>query len=331
MDLVDQVRRNIRRCGFLSCGDTLIVGVSGGPDSVALLHALVGLQHELGLKLCVAHFNHCLRKTALRDQKFVQQLAENLSLPCRVEVWKRRNERGSLEELARLERIEFFRSLAAETKAAAIILGHTRDDLAETVLMRILRGTGLQGMRGILLERHVQGVCLFRPLLDVSKKEILVHLKKRRIPFCLDETNRQKKFLRNKIRMELLPLIERQYNKNIKELLCHLADNAAVDYAYLEGQARLSFRRIAKCSKDGRNVRFGLQVLARRPLALRRMLIRIAVECLKGDTNRLTLKHSREIEDLIDQRPEGSIVHLPDMLCAQKTGGFLRLFVDDSG
>ncbi|OGX37459.1 MAG: tRNA lysidine(34) synthetase TilS [Omnitrophica WOR_2 bacterium RIFCSPLOWO2_12_FULL_50_9] len=327
MDLVGRVKKSLCNSDVVSSGATLIVGVSGGPDSVALLHILARLRYELGVHLHAAHFNHNLRKSARLDQRFVERLAERLNVPCTSGVWRNppRRPKMSLEELARLKRFDFFQRLAKDLKASAVILGHTRDDLAETVLMRILRGTGLSGMRAILPQRQMEGVCFIRPLLETQKAEIVRYLKNQRISYRLDPTNRQTKFFRNKIRLRLLPLLEKEYSQNIREVLCHLAETAAADYAYMEDQAGRLFKQAAQyCAKD-RRVQLSIKVLRRQPQAIRRMLIRLALQYLQESTNRLTLSHIkvalchvREVEDLLCNRPPGALVHLPGGICVGK-------------
>lgn len=329
MDLVGRVKKSLCSSDVVSSGGTLVVGVSGGPDSVALLHILARLRYELGVHLHVAHFNHNLRKSARLDQRFVERLAERLNVPCTSEVWRNppRRPKMSLEELARLKRFDFFQRLAKDLKASAVILGHTRDDLAETVLMRILRGTGLQGMRAILPRRQMEGVCFIRPLLETQKAEIVRYLKNQRISYRLDPTNRQTRFFRNKIRLRLLPFLEKDYNKSILEVLCHLAETAAVDYAYMDDQAGRLFRQAARYCAQDRRLQLSVKMLKRQPQAMRRMLIRLALQYLQERTNRLTLSHIKvalchmsEIEDLLCNRPSGALVHLPGGICVGKRG-----------
>lgn len=318
MDILQNARKTIRAAGILSRGDMVIVGVSGGPDSVALLHVLLSLRHELGVSLHVAHFNHGWRKGALGDQRFVQRLAGQWGLPCSCAAMPERIAKAaaSREARGRRTRLRFFQRLAAggprgrTIRARAIMLGHTRDDVAETVLMHILRGTGLQGMRGILPYREIQGVRLIRPLLGVKKQDILAYLKDNGLPYRKDPTNRQIHFFRNRIRLKLLPFLEKKYNSGIRGILANLADTVGADYDYLDGQARKIFSRLAKYSSPNSAVRFNLNAFMRQPEAIRRMLIRLAVERLQSNMNRLTLAHLREIEGM----RAGSIVHLPGQI-----------------
>lgn len=328
MHLVREVKKNIQDAEFFVHRGTVIIGVSGGSDSVALTHILHALQYEMGFHLHMAHFNHNLRRSAKADQKFVEDMAEKLNVPCTVGYWKnpKAHKKGSLEEAARKQRFKFFSRLAKKINSQVVVLAHTEDDLAETVLMRILRGTGLQGLRGILPRRELEGICVIRPLLNVKKSAILAYLKRKNISFRTDPTNKQTKFFRNKVRLELLPLLRKKYNQNIKELLTNLANNAGTDYDYLESQAQKLFIKHAQCSSNKKNVRINLKVFSAQHSALKRMLIRVGIQWMKGNTNRLTLDHFHEIEDLMHSRPRGTIIHLPQSICVQKNLQYLVLF-----
>jgi len=262
MQLIQNIKTSIQNNSLFVRGATFIIGASGGPDSTALVHILHNLQYELGYHLHIAHYNHNLHRNAKQDQKFVELLAEQLNIPCSVGCWKNPKElkRGSLEDAARRRRFQFFSRLAKKTDAKAVILAHTEDDLAETVLMRILRGAGLQGLRGILPDRKIDGICYIRPLLAIKKDEILAFLKKNNISYRIDPTNKNTEFFRNKIRLELLPLLSKQYNHNIKGLLTNMADNISTDYSYLESQSQKLFTKLAKCSSNNKNVRIDLKL-----------------------------------------------------------------------
>ena len=327
--ILRNVKETVAASGALSCGDTVIVGVSGGPDSVALLRALFVLRHELGLSLHVAHFNHNWRKSAAMDERFVRRLAGRWGLPCACGRMPGRFAPAATarEERGRAQRLQFFQRLAKKINARAIMLGHTQDDLVETVLMHILRGSGLQGMRGMLPRRRIQGAYLIRPLLGVRKKDILAYLERNGIRYRQDPTNRQDHFLRNRIRLELLPLLEKRYNPGIRGTLANMADTAGLDYDHLEEQAKKIFGRMAKraassSKKNSNAVRFNRAAFTRQPEAVKRMLIRLALERLQGNMNRLTLAHMRAIEGALSPAAADSLVHLP---------GHLRVRVDKTG
>ena len=314
MDFIAKVKTTILRHRLLQSGNTVLVGVSGGPDSVALLHTLHKLRHPLGLKILVVHVNHQLRRSANTDQRFVERLGETLQLPTRsfrVRIQKTHRQ-SSLEELAREKRLQTLVRFARQKKAHCIALGHHRDDLAETVLMRILRGTGLLGLQAILPTREIQGIRIIRPFLEVRRMEILNFLQKKKITFRLDPTNRHTHFFRNKIRLHLLPLLEREYQPNITEVLAQLSCNAAIDYDYLRQQTE------KKLFDLRRHSRIPVQRLLEIHPSLRHMMMRFLIAQLQGDLNRLTATHLAEIDDLMKNRPEKSVVHLPGGLSIRK-------------
>ncbi len=219
MNFIKDTKDFCLRQKLFSNGDRVLVGVSGGPDSVALLHALYRLRRFLGLQIYVAHLNHGLRKAAFAEQSYVSALCKALGLPFFTKTIKLKKTKASLEEIARDARFKFLMDTARKVKADAIALGHHQDDLAETVLMRILRGAGPAGARSILPSRTINGFVVVRPLLSASRATIEEFLKTEKIKFFYDASNKDKKFLRNKIRLGLLPRLQKEYNPNIKETL----------------------------------------------------------------------------------------------------------------
>jgi tRNA(Ile)-lysidine synthase len=203
-------------------------------------------------------------------------------------------------------------------KANKIALGHNLDDQAETVLMRLLRGTGLSGLAGISLIRKIKGLTFIRPLLETSRYEIDKYLKRRQIKPRIDSTNREDLYLRNKIRHNLIPLLKSKYNHNIVEVLANLAESVSYDYEYLDQVAR----RSAKGNLRHLNIK---RILKLHP-AILRLKIRQSIGCLQGNTRRIGFVHVKEIEDLLNNRPQGSIVDLPKRISVQKTRNCLRFY-----
>ncbi|MBF0521796.1 MAG: tRNA lysidine(34) synthetase TilS [Candidatus Omnitrophica bacterium] len=316
MTLIEKTKKRLIRKKLVNRGDVLVVGVSGGADSVTLLYLLQALQHELGIQIHVAHFNHQLRRGANKDQVFVESLAKKFGLPFHTKSWKNPK---SVEDLARKERFKFLTETAQKVNADAIVLAHHKDDLAETILMRILRGAGLQGLQGILSKKTLYGYTFIRPLLETSRFEIESFLKENNIPFRIDPTNKQPDFFRNKIRLKLLPLLEKEYSPNIKELLVNLGRNISTDYEYLDKQADAFFQNLVKNPSAKNSLQLDIKKLKKCPEAIERMVIRKAIAHLKGNTNRMALTHLDEISDLLDNRPVKSIVHLPGGIKVQKT------------
>ncbi|MCM8797366.1 MAG: tRNA lysidine(34) synthetase TilS [Candidatus Omnitrophica bacterium] len=303
--LLEKINQTIKKYALIKRNDRILVGVSGGPDSVTLLYALSRIRKELNLILHVAHLDHALRKDSEKDADFVRNLAQSLNIPfTSVRLNPRAlSKRGSLEEIARNARLEFFFKVAKRIRADKIALGHTLDDQAETVLMRILRGAGLYGLSAMLPKRKICGVQIIRPLIGVRRSEIEEFLKKKGIRARFDPSNRQDIYFRNKIRNKLLPYLEKGYNRNIREVLANMAEVLAADYDYLSSVAN---RALLKQSN-----RFSVEKLKRLHPSIRRLVFRQAIAKLKGDTRRITFQHIKEIEDLLFNRPRNSIVDLP--------------------
>lgn len=304
--LTDKARNTINKYRLIDRNDRVLVGVSGGPDSVALLYVLNALSKELGFSLHIAHLDHGLRRDSAKDREFVEGLAERLNIPVTsvyIDV-RKRFARGSLEEAARNIRLDFFFSVARKTNADKIALGHNLDDQAETVLMRILRGAGLYGLSGISPKRRIKGCQLIRPLIEVRRSEIEAFLRRKKVKPRIDASNLEDVYLRNRIRNRLLPLLEKEYNANIKEVLSNMAEAAGCDYDYLSGQAERRLRLLGSGKLD-------LGRLCRLHTALKRMVLRLSIKRLKGDMRRISFRHIREMEDLISGRPVNSIVDLP--------------------
>jgi len=318
--LLDRVKATIKKYNLVAKNDKILIAVSGGPDSVTLLYLLNSLKKEFNLSLHVAHLDHMLRKDSAGDAEFVKRLAQNLEIPItltQVNVEKLAP-KGSLEEIARNARLGFLFNTARGIKADKIALGHSLDDQAETVLMRILRGTGLYGLSAILPKRNIAGFWIIRPLIETSRKDIEAFLRRKKIKSCLDASNLKDIYLRNKIRHQLLPLLERQYNKNIKEILSNMAESAGLDYDYIYSRA------IAIMKNFDRKV--NLKRFLKLHPAIQRLAIRQNIARLKGDTRRLNFKHIREIEDLILNRPVNSVVDLPKGVSVIKKKGHLLFF-----
>jgi tRNA(Ile)-lysidine synthase len=242
--------QHLREKRWAGAGQRVGVAVSGGADSVGLLLLLVELRAKLGIVLSVVHFNHKLRGRASEaDEKFVGKLAAQFDLPFYVEhediSAKSKRERRNLEDAARRARYAFFDRLVAEGRVDKIAVAHTADDQAETVLAHILRGTGLAGLGGI----HPEVGCVFRPLLRCRRAELRAYLKARRQPWKEDATNRDTKRMRARIRLKLVPLLEKNFQPAVVEHMCQLGDLAREDEAWLESSAELRVFLNAKGEK----------------------------------------------------------------------------------
>lgn len=294
--LVKQVRSFIQKQSLFLKGDVVLVGVSGGADSVALLRMLVDLKHILGINIIVAHYDHALRTGSGRDALFVEKLAESLALPCVIRKRKGIRPKGSIEEYARKMRYTFFQEVAQEKKADVLALAHTQDDLAETVFMRILRGTGMEGVRAILPKRRIEGLLVVRPILTLTRKDVESFLSSRRQEFITDPTNLSDLFLRNIIRRKVFPFIERTCSHDIKVSLSRLAHTAASDYSFIEKAAEDVYqKRLCK----GGYIALKTHGWERLHPSIRRVLIRMIVVRAKNDFKFPSLSHVESIDQMV--------------------------------
>ncbi|HLG31039.1 MAG TPA: tRNA lysidine(34) synthetase TilS [Candidatus Brocadiales bacterium] len=285
-----QVAKTIKECELLKSGETVIVGVSGGADSVALLSLLLSIVVGAGLKPAptyyIAHLNHKLRgKESDEDEAFVRSLAERFDIGIEVKSVDIKAltsiGRHSIEEVARKERYAFFESVARKVGASSIAVGHTADDNAETILHRIIRGTGLFGLQGMRPKRPLftgSSIQLIRPLIFSWREDIIKYLEQEGLPFRIDSSNLQVDYFRNMIRLELLPLLSQKYNKNIKEALCRLGEIAQQDYDFLS----VKLNDVLDSTLDSRlstlsSIVLDASVLAKQPQILKQLAIR---ECL---------------------------------------------------
>jgi len=303
--ILAKFRKTIKKYKLVNKKDKILIGVSGGPDSVALLCLLNSLKKEFKLTLHIAHLDHMLRKDSAGDAEFVKKLAKKLRIPVTTAQINVRAlaRKGSLEEIARNARLGFLFKVAKDIKTKKVALGHNLDDQAETVLMRILRGTGLYGLSGISPKRDIAGFQIIRPLIETRRKEIEVFLRQRRLKPRLDSSNLEDLYFRNRLRNRLFPILKEEYNNNIKEVLSNMADNVAYDYDYLIRAAEVVQRRLT--------ARINLKKFLRLHPAIQRLVLRLNISKLNGDMRRITFQHIREIEDLVVNRPVNSIVDLP--------------------
>lgn len=297
-----------RYCGLTDC--RVLCAVSGGADSVALLAGLRSLRNQLRLEVVVAHLNHQLRGAeSAADALWVQDLCHRLNVPNVVQLLnvtdRAAREHETLEEAARHLRYAALIDIAREHDCQAVVTGHTADDLVETVLHHIVRGTGLAGLRGMpqtrVLARRVddsqQALWLARPLLQVSRQEIEHWLLAEELSFRTDTTNTDSGFTRNRIRNELLPLLERDFNPQVRKSLLSLATQAREVSDWL---TEVAARLVTKALLDTQpNVlRFDTDVLMPEPPCLVREALRIAWEANEWSLQSMGFRHWQQLAEL---------------------------------
>ncbi|MCK9573098.1 MAG: tRNA lysidine(34) synthetase TilS [Candidatus Omnitrophica bacterium] len=306
-------RNTIERYGLLERKDRLMLGISGGPDSIFMLYQFYNLAKEYKLQLVCAHFNHMLRPEADREEEFVKNICKDLGIKF-ISEKKDVNKffKGdSLEQTARNLRFDFFLNSSRHFKVKKLSLAHHKDDLVETVLMRIIRGSGLKGLRAFLPKSKFKNLTIIRPLIELHKKDILKWLEDKKISYCVDKSNFEDRFLRNRIRLKLMPMLC-EINPGIAQNLYNLSLNTSLDYDFIYTFSHKEFEKL-KRGETKRGIKLDLEGLKKNHPAILNNIIRVAIEELKGNTRRLELKHLDEIRDMIENRPLGSVVHLPGL------------------
>ncbi|MDD5594263.1 MAG: tRNA lysidine(34) synthetase TilS [Candidatus Margulisbacteria bacterium] len=299
----------IKEYGLFEPGDIVLVAVSGGVDSTALLHLLEANREALKVSLHIAHLNHLLRKgDAELDVRFVEGLAQKLNLPVTVEAVDvaalAKQEKMGIEEAARLARYDFFERTAGKIGANKIAVAHTADDNIETFLMRLLRGAGLKGLCGIPPKRGP----IIRPMIKTWRREIEDYVGALKLVPRRDHTNYESKYMRNSVRLKLVPQLK-IYNLNIKEIILQTILLLTEDSLYLEKKAAEALAEIRKTSGTG-EVKLDPGRLKKVESAIQGHLLRLAVERVKGDLNQLSFRHIRDILDKIDSTEKWEL-HLP--------------------
>ena len=297
----------------------LVVAVSGGPDSVCLLHILVKLQKELGIKLHVAHLNHQLRGAESQtDARYVAELAYRLKVPATVEARDVKSyqtqHHASLEEAAREVRYTFLAQVAVSVGAERVAVGHTVDDHVETILMHLIRGSGTRGLRGLLPVTRWQssGVSLtvIRPLLELSRDETAAYCQQYELNPRHDESNILLVPLRNRIRHQLLPQLK-DYNPQVIEALLRTARIAGDDLDFIDKEVARRRGRVAQ--KQGNTIILDKKQFVALPSALKRHLLRASIEELLGNLKDIEARHIEEVLSALD-KPAGRKISLPDGL-----------------
>jgi len=304
------VKKAIKKYEMIHPGERVVVGVSGGPDSMALLHALWNLRQDLHLSLVVAHLDHGLRPEAREERMFVRKASAELGIPfvsrkADVKEWQK-EERLTLQEAAREARYHFLQETARTKKASRIALGHTADDQAESLIMRLLRGSGTRGLSGIPPVRDDR---IIRPLIEVWRAEVESFLEKRKIAFLSDPSNRSFHFLRNRVRHELLPLLQ-QYNPRIQQTLVQMAELFRAEEEFWQKLLEEEFPSLVRARKKD-SITLDIPSLNARPLPLRFRSIRYAMEKLLGNLRRLGFPHLLAIEALLQSPEPNKRLQLP--------------------
>ena len=316
----------------------VLVGVSGGPDSTALALMLLHIARRLGFQLHIAHLIHDFRgQESYDDADFVRRLADTNDCPCTVAevdvpAYQRETGVSSFEQAARDLRYAFLARVARKVGARYVALGHTADDLAETVLLHIARGSGLHGLRGMQelnpwpYPEGNDAPLLWRPLLALRRADTVAYCRETHVDYRDDSTNYMEDFARNRVRMNLMPALANQLNPQIAEALGRLSRTAAVQLDYLEQQAATYWPTVAPepVASNGA-LRLNRAALREVPGALQPLLLRRAWIAVKGDNGRLTEGHLQRMAVIASNTVSGKTISLPVGYVARTLGRWLEL------
>lgn len=307
-------------------GDAVVVGVSGGPDSICLLHVLHALSGRLEIRLHAVHINHMLRaEEAQIDEEFTSGICNELGIPLSVvhaDVAAMAKKLGmSIEEAGREVRYREFEKAAAGIGATKIAVAHNRNDQAETVMMHIIRGTGIAGLVGMEYKRGA----VVRPLLNIYRKEIEQYCAAAGLSPKTDSTNLRSEFTRNKIRLELLPYINKSFGADITESLCRLSEHAAQDNHYLE-QCALEAYKECLATKSAGQVSLKLQQLRKLHMVILGRVLKQAVCDAAGSSNGIGSVHYAILSELAAKGNTGARAELPGGIGAVVSYGSLNIY-----
>lgn len=307
--MIDEILDNIVKYSMFDKGDKVIVAVSGGPDSICLLHSLYELREKLAITIYAAHLNHCLRgRAADMDEEYVKEFCHKLNIEFRskrVDVNKLSKDKNiSCESAGRKARYDFFYELKKEFNAQKIAIAHNANDQAETILMRIMRGTGLNGLVGI---RPVRDKIFVRPLINITRSQIEDYCTLNNLNPRIDKTNLETIYSRNKIRLELIPYIQKNFNEDIIKTLNRLSDTIKADNDYLEAISKEKFKKYCDINKEKVIISKGAFVEHK---AIITRIIRLAIYNLCGNLYNLDKSHIYQIID-IQGTSTGKALNLP--------------------
>ena len=318
-DFINTIAKTIADFNMVDSEDAVLAAVSGGPDSVSLVLSLLALQKKYTMKIGIAHLNHMLRgEESIRDQSFVKELADRLDLPFfgeQKDVRAYAKKHGlSIEEAGREVRYQFFDQAAKNHGYKKIATGHNKDDNVELVLMNLLRGSGPKGLSGIPAMREKKYI---RPLIRVCKHRILDFLKNEKQSYVIDSSNTDLAYLRNKIRHQLIPHLQSEYNPEIIEALDRLSHILKQEEDFWDTQTKQAFHNcLIKSETDC--LLFASSSMSNLHPALLNRVIRTAIFSIKKDLKRISHAHINDVVQFCFNRSSGTSLDLPDQIRVYK-------------
>lgn len=317
VDFLRKIQETIGRYQMFHRGDRVVVAVSGGPDSMALLGALHHLKSRYGLDLWAAHYNHRIRGSEADDEaEFVRRQTQRIGIPLVAQADDGFLERpqGNLEESARERRYSFLEKAAANVGAQRVALGHTANDQVETFFLRLFRGAGTKGLGSI---PPVRGDLFIRPLIEIKRSDVLDFLHSRSIPWVEDSSNQKTTFLRNKIRLRLFPELINLFGAGLIKKIGSATNLLRDDEEYLEEVSLRKYRELRSKDKS-EEVSLDISELTKLPIALQRRVIRHAIQEFNKSLRRISLSHMEAIGGLLQSGCPHARISLPDGVLVQR-------------
>lgn len=323
--LKQKVLKTISENNMINSGDKILVALSGGPDSLTLLHILYSLKDQLNINIGAAHVNHLLRgNDAFKDENLCKTYCENLGLDFylkRIDINEESKIKGISHEMAGREaRYNFFEELSNKYGYNKIAIAHNLNDQAETILMRIMRGTGIEGLVGI---KAVRDKKFIRPLIEISRAEIEHYCEENNLKAAIDETNFENIYSRNKIRLELIPYMEKNFNKDVIETLSRMSKLIKEDNEFIEDFALKIFEKY--CYKKEDRVIINKEVLLQHKAIVSRV-IRMALAEIKGNLYNIDNSHINDIIKLYNHNT-GKFIMLPNDIMVENVYKDLHIYI----
>ena len=293
-----KVIETIRKYNLIEDGDKIVLGVSGGPDSISMLNILKEIKEEQIIKfeIYVAHINHMIREEAIDDEKYVEDYCNRNNIKCyikRIDVVKIANDKKiGTEEAGRNARYDFFEEILKETDSNKIAIAHNKNDKIETIIMHLLRGSGLSGLKGI---EPIRDNKFIRPLIECERSEIEQYCEENKLNPRIDKTNFENEYTRNKIRNIVIPYIKQEFNPNILQTLSRLSEVVTEEVEYVDKQTQKIYQQII-IEKTDKQISFNLKKFNEQEKIIKSQLILLATKQLMGSTQGIEKIH---IEDII--------------------------------
>lgn len=292
----NKVLETIKKYNLIESGDKIVLGVSGGPDSISMLDIFNEIKNELNFEIVVAHINHMIRAEAIDDEKYVSDYCQKHDIEFyakRINVLQVANDQKiGTEEAGRKVRYEFFDEVLQNTSANKIAIAHNKNDKIETIIMHLLRGSGLSGLKGIQPKRNDKYI---RPLIECEREEIETYCEENKLDPCIDKTNFENEYTRNKIRNVVIPYVKKEFNPNVIETFDRLSQVATEESNYIDSQTQKAYKKLL-IEKTETQITLNLKEFNEQEKVIKNRIILLVTKELMGSSQGIERIH---IEDII--------------------------------